>query len=151
MEENKMNMAGYPQSMAGAFPPETPIAMAYVPVQKFQAVYDADTALSVGTIFAELNKPFLDGRAHYAGMNAPENMPMPNLPNKPMATMPNMVMPNPSNMGMHTPNMAMPNPANIGIPTPPNKVMQSPMNTALYNMMMQPNQKAMDIERGNEK
>ena len=34
------------------------IAMAYVPWQQFRNLYDLDRALQVGTIFAELDKPF---------------------------------------------------------------------------------------------
>lgn len=41
------------------------IAMAYVPWQMFQSVYDLETALMVGTIFPELNKPF---RSYTGGM-----------------------------------------------------------------------------------
>lgn len=46
-----------------AFPPETPIGMAYVPVQKFRTVFDTAVALTKGTIFPELDKPWLDGKA----------------------------------------------------------------------------------------
>ena len=35
------------------------IAMAYVPWQHFQSIYEPDKALQVGTVFPELNKPFL--------------------------------------------------------------------------------------------
>ena len=35
-----------------------PLAMAYVPWQQFRNLYDLDRALEVGTIFAELDKPF---------------------------------------------------------------------------------------------
>lgn len=35
------------------------LAMAYVPWQKFSSVYETDRALSAGTIFPELDKPFL--------------------------------------------------------------------------------------------
>lgn len=35
-----------------------PLAMAYVPWQCFQKVYEPDKALQYGTIFPELNKPF---------------------------------------------------------------------------------------------
>lgn len=35
------------------------LAMAYVPMQHFKNVYELDEALQVGTIFPELNKPFL--------------------------------------------------------------------------------------------
>lgn len=38
-----------------AFPP----AMAYVPWQYFTTVYETDKALEVGTIFPELDRPFL--------------------------------------------------------------------------------------------
>ena len=34
------------------------IAMAYVPWQQFRNLYDLEQALQVGTIFAELDKPF---------------------------------------------------------------------------------------------
>ena len=35
-----------------------PLAMAYVPFQKFQVMYDKAEAFSRGTIFPELYKPF---------------------------------------------------------------------------------------------
>lgn len=35
------------------------VAMAYVPWQFFQTIYEPDKALQAGTIFPELNKPFL--------------------------------------------------------------------------------------------
>ncbi len=35
------------------------LAMAYVPMQKFKSLYELDEALKLGTIFPELNKPFL--------------------------------------------------------------------------------------------
>ena len=41
---------------------EYPIAMAYVPWQNFHKVYEPEKALMVGTIFPELNKPFLGRR-----------------------------------------------------------------------------------------
>lgn len=37
------------------------LAMAYVPWQHFNDVYEPDKALLVGTIFPELDKPFLAG------------------------------------------------------------------------------------------
>ena len=42
-------------------PEEFPLAMAYVPWQYFTTVYEPDRALEVGTIFPELDKPFLAG------------------------------------------------------------------------------------------
>ena len=35
------------------------LAMAYVPPQEFEDVYDADVAISRGTIFAKLDFPFM--------------------------------------------------------------------------------------------
>ena len=37
------------------------VAMAYVPWQYFTNVYEPDKALETGTIFPELDKPFLRG------------------------------------------------------------------------------------------
>jgi hypothetical protein len=39
-----------------------PLAMAYVPWQRWNNVYDLDRALQVGTIFPELDLPFLGMR-----------------------------------------------------------------------------------------
>lgn len=36
-----------------------PIAMAYVPMQRFQELYSPETAFRTGTLFKELDKPFL--------------------------------------------------------------------------------------------
>lgn len=38
------------------------LAMAYVPWQHYQSIYEPDKALQVGTIFPELNKPFTGRR-----------------------------------------------------------------------------------------
>lgn len=43
----------------GEFPEETPIAMAYVPFQKWEKPYDKDTGLARATIFPSLDKPFI--------------------------------------------------------------------------------------------
>ena len=40
-----------------------PLAMAYVPWQQPGTLYDADKGLSRGTLFPELDKPFLGRRA----------------------------------------------------------------------------------------
>ena len=37
------------------------LAMAYVPVQSFEAVYEVDTAFMQGTLFPELDKPLMVG------------------------------------------------------------------------------------------
>ena len=39
-----------------------PLAMAYVPWQHWNKIYDLEKGLEVGTIFPELNKPFLGSR-----------------------------------------------------------------------------------------
>ncbi|GLB32264.1 hypothetical protein LAD12857_41870 [Lacrimispora amygdalina] len=38
-----------------------PVAMAYVPWQRWQEPYSVDTAIEMGTIFPDLFKPFLMG------------------------------------------------------------------------------------------
>ena len=38
---------------------DLPLAMAYVPWQRFEKTYDLNEALDVGTIFPELDLPFL--------------------------------------------------------------------------------------------
>lgn len=45
------------------FPKDTPLAMAYVPFQKWEEPYDRETALSRGTIFPALDKPFIGEEA----------------------------------------------------------------------------------------
>lgn len=47
----------------GKFPPETPVAMAYVPFQSWEKPYDMEAGLSRGTIFPSLDKPFLGKEA----------------------------------------------------------------------------------------
>lgn len=42
-----------------AFPVNTPLAMAYVPFQKFGNVFEPEVAFRTGTLFPELDKPFL--------------------------------------------------------------------------------------------
>lgn len=45
------------------FPKETPVGMAYVPFQSWETPYDSETALSRGTIFPSLDKPFIGEEA----------------------------------------------------------------------------------------
>ncbi len=40
------------------FPAETPVGMAYVPMQQWTTTYDEEEAFAAGTIFPELNLPF---------------------------------------------------------------------------------------------
>ena len=43
--------------------PETPVvAMAYIPYQQYKNLYPAEAALTNGTAFPELDKPFTAGR-----------------------------------------------------------------------------------------
>ncbi|MBR1770865.1 MAG: spore coat associated protein CotJA [Lachnospiraceae bacterium] len=45
------------------FPDKFPVAMAYVPWQRFNGIYDdLEKAYRIGTIFPELNKPFTGRR-----------------------------------------------------------------------------------------
>ena len=39
-----------------------PLAIVYAPLQAWQGLYDTDTALKKGTLFAELDKPFLGSK-----------------------------------------------------------------------------------------
>ena len=49
-----------------SIPSQTPLGMAYVPFQSWGEVYDADRALPIGTIFQELDYPFLGRSVHDA-------------------------------------------------------------------------------------
>lgn len=46
-----------------SFPENFPLAMAYVPWQTWNQVYAFDKALTVGTLFPELDKPFIGREA----------------------------------------------------------------------------------------
>ena len=50
-------------SSMSAFPAETPIGMAYVPYQQWKNIYDPAVGIDRGTIFEDLDKPFLGERA----------------------------------------------------------------------------------------
>lgn len=64
MDPNDMNLPD--RRGQSAFPPETPVGMAYVPVQQFSSVFEPDVALEHGTVFPELVKPWLGGQAFSA-------------------------------------------------------------------------------------
>lgn len=51
---------GTPQNRWGVR--ERPVAMVYAPLQEWCSIYDADMGLSRGTIFAELDLPFVGCR-----------------------------------------------------------------------------------------
>lgn len=42
---------------------DLPLAMAYIPMQKWQEIYEAEVGLERGTIFSELDKPWLGEEA----------------------------------------------------------------------------------------
>ena len=44
-----------------------PLAMAYIPMQKFENLYGIDEALCSGTLFKDLDKPLLGGKAERRG------------------------------------------------------------------------------------
>ncbi len=61
--ENYQRFSGMRPSMPGYDRMEDfPVAMAYVPWQNWHTVYDLERGLSCGTIFPELDKPFLGVR-----------------------------------------------------------------------------------------
>ena len=63
MNENNM---GCPfKSVTSAFPPETPIGMAYVPFQQWEETLPENTALENGTIFPSLVLPFVGKEVPY--------------------------------------------------------------------------------------
>ncbi|HHU16783.1 MAG TPA: spore coat associated protein CotJA [Clostridiales bacterium] len=53
-------MPGYAESSCDAVD-VCRVGMAYVPMQRWRDIYDTKKALSRGTIFAELDMPFLGG------------------------------------------------------------------------------------------
>jgi hypothetical protein len=56
---NMTPVAAIMDSNRSAFPKDTPLAMAYVPFQKFGEIYEPEVAFNMGTLYKELNKPFL--------------------------------------------------------------------------------------------
>ena len=56
--QNRMNPV-CPNESNRDMSPEFVVAMAYVPWQQFETTYELDKALETGTIFPELDKPFL--------------------------------------------------------------------------------------------
>jgi hypothetical protein len=57
--------APYPMnSDMSAFPPYTPVGMCYVPMQRIKTVYEPEIAFRQGTLFPDLDKPWLDGRGY---------------------------------------------------------------------------------------
>ncbi|MGI6282986.1 spore coat associated protein CotJA [Caproicibacterium lactatifermentans] len=44
-------------------PKDPALAMAYIPVQKFENLYQPEEGYQSGTLFRDLNKPFMGGAA----------------------------------------------------------------------------------------
>lgn len=64
MEENTIPTAATQSNMTRSiFPPETPVGMAYVPWQTISTVYAPEVGLTQGTIFPDLDKPWLGSSA----------------------------------------------------------------------------------------
>ncbi len=61
--QNQRQMPSLSEMPTTPFPKETPIAMAYVPYQMWEKPYDDAVALSRGTIFPSLDKPFIGEEA----------------------------------------------------------------------------------------
>ncbi|MDE6313189.1 MAG: spore coat associated protein CotJA [Lachnospiraceae bacterium] len=52
-----------PYQKREGFPDHFPVGMTYVPWQTWNQIYDFDKALQQGTLFPELDKPFIGRRA----------------------------------------------------------------------------------------
>jgi hypothetical protein len=53
----------YPaQQQNNMFPAEISLAIAYIPLQQITTVYNDEDAFRIGTLFPDLDKPFLGGR-----------------------------------------------------------------------------------------
>lgn len=60
--EINRNFNRYPKY---TMPDNFKVAMSYVPYQKLGEIYSEETALLNGTLFPELDKPFMKGRCRY--------------------------------------------------------------------------------------
>ena len=66
-EDDSLPTAAREKSMGGVAPSNTwglqnyPLASVYSPIQHWRELYDEDTAIQKGTIFKELDLPFLCG------------------------------------------------------------------------------------------
>lgn len=59
------------QDDLGTFPAKVSLAMAYVPVQKYDNLYDGGDALSHGTLFRSLDLPFYGTKNNEKGWSKP--------------------------------------------------------------------------------
>lgn len=62
-EESADEDAGECPMPQTVFPKNTPVAMAYIPYQQWETPYESEVALSRGTIFPSLDKPFIGEEA----------------------------------------------------------------------------------------
>lgn len=74
MERNQFNIADFYRAVSckrrdcASNPPENneackdPLTMVFVNMQPLESVYSAEEAFNIGTLFPNLNKPFLGGR-----------------------------------------------------------------------------------------
>ena len=60
--ERKCCIQYNPTGTLSPLPENLSLAMAYVPFQQLVRTYDTEQALEAGTLFPELDKPFLAGR-----------------------------------------------------------------------------------------
>lgn len=52
----------YPSQLQNdMFPTEISLAIAYIPMQKITTLYDDENSYKIGTLFPDLDKPFLGG------------------------------------------------------------------------------------------
>ncbi|MFT8889590.1 MAG: spore coat associated protein CotJA [Ethanoligenens sp.] len=58
MTDDASRGTGRPRPGDPLFPPGTPLAMAYVPMQKLENIYEPGYALKRGTLYPELDKPW---------------------------------------------------------------------------------------------
>lgn len=61
MYENMMNADNNDDNVMTEFPSQTPLAMAYVPFQQWGKTYDVHEGFEKGTIFPDLDFPFMRG------------------------------------------------------------------------------------------
>lgn len=60
--EPAAEMTETPEMQESLFPARVSLAMAYIPYQRFENLYDNEKALSRGTLFEALDLPFVGGK-----------------------------------------------------------------------------------------
>ena len=56
--QRMMSEEDHMQSRPSALPSDTVVAMAYVPMQFYDQIFEVEEGFSCGTVFPELSKPF---------------------------------------------------------------------------------------------